>query len=71
MPNFDFAEIQRRNNRNTIQNVKSIQEANKNYIDRENQVNGVFGSASQILSRITAKTCTATFGGNGGNCVGK
>lgn len=67
----NFADIQAKNNQRTIQSVKAIQEANANYNDRENQINGYKGGASQILTRFSPKACTAVFGSlSGGSCVG-
>lgn len=69
MPNF--ADIQKKNQQRTVQSVKAIQEISANYVDRENQINGYKGGASQILARFSPKACTATFGAlGGGSCVG-
>jgi len=63
--------LQRQNNKNTSQSIRSFQETSLNYNGRENKVNGFAGSAASILARFSPKRCVATFGsGSNGNCVG-
>jgi hypothetical protein len=45
----NWADLQRQQNKQQVQNAKQIQEMNQNYNDRENKVNGFAGSASQML----------------------
>ena len=67
---MNFADYNRKQNEKTAQTAKSIIALNKGYQDRDNEINGYGGSASQILVSYSKIKSSHVVGSSGNNTAG-
>jgi len=67
---MNFADINRKQNQQSMQNAKAVQELNASFLDRENKVNGYAGSAADIIARVSPTNGNIAIFGHGGTTAG-